>query len=172
MIQSFDTQLKVSLRALNETIAPALAGADKHVVEQLHLVMAALAFIRARLPDARKFFGQELALYIALARDAVAILDDHDHRRSSLLGIVSDGTVELESGAAEIEDFQLQTRKLREALARLISEVDDDDGTRSRLRTLVLEHEERTLKAARSWCLPLGFELNPEELPEPAWTGK
>ncbi len=50
MNQAFDTQLQVVQRALGEVVLPALGGASGHVIEQLHLSMAALSFMQQRLP--------------------------------------------------------------------------------------------------------------------------
>ena len=52
MIQTFDTQLEVSLRAMRDVVAPALNDAESHVLEQFGLVLATLEFMRHRLPYA------------------------------------------------------------------------------------------------------------------------
>ena len=49
MIHSFDSQLQVALRALEEVVAPSLAGAEKHVVEQLMLAIVTIGFVKTRL---------------------------------------------------------------------------------------------------------------------------
>ena len=66
MNQSFDVQLQVSLRALNDIIVPTLVqtNADKHVIEQAQLVIATLSFLKLRLADARRFARAELRTYL------------------------------------------------------------------------------------------------------------
>jgi hypothetical protein len=66
--QSFETLLQVVQRALGEVVLPAVSGADKHVVEQLHLSMAALGLMQARLASARAFSRREVDDYIDIAR--------------------------------------------------------------------------------------------------------
>jgi len=57
MNQSFETQVRIAIRALSDVIAPALAGADKHVVEQLQLTIATLGFVADRIPEATVWVG-------------------------------------------------------------------------------------------------------------------
>ena len=170
MNQAFDTQLQVSVRALREIVAPALAGADKHVVEQLHLVMAALEFMGQRIPAARRYYRDELASYIALSRDAVALVSaEAGAACAGLIEAMATGESELQRPDAEIEHYQLITRRLREGLAGLLA-LSISHAAEAALQALVLERSEAILLAARVWCLPLGFELNPEALPRLGWS--
>ena len=170
MIQSFDTQLQVSVRALREIVAPALAAADKHVVEQLHLVVAALEFMRQRLPAARRYYRDELESYIALSRDSIALVRKQQETLSAeILESIEIGERVLERADAEIEDYQLVTRRLREGLGGLLHHSIGHPAEAA-LQALVLQKSEATLLAARVWCLPLGFELDPEALPRPDWS--
>lgn len=169
MIQSFETQLQVSVRALSEIVAPALSGADKHVIEQLHLVIAALEFMRARLPVARRFQRAELEAYLALAEEAAA--NFRQHRGSEcepLLEAMADGKAELESSTSDAEDYQRVTRTLRELLTSLVSQS-STEAEAAGLQTLVLARSGEMLGDARLWCLPLGFELDPAALPPRDW---
>lgn len=169
MIQSFETQLQVSVRALSEIVAPALAGADKHVVEQLHLVLAALQFMRARLPLATGFQRSELEAYIALG-EAVAA-NFRAHRESEcepLQQSLAAAHAELASAIADAADYQRATRVLRGLVTGLISES-ANDAEAADLQAIVLARSGEILGDARLWCLPLGFELDPDSLPQRDW---
>ncbi|WP_347718631.1 hypothetical protein [Sphingomonas sp.] len=169
MIQSFETQLQVSLRALGEIVAPALAGADKHVIEQLHLVMAALGFMSARLSSAATFQRAELEGYIALAEEAAA--NFRQHRGSDcepLVEAVSAARSALVSSTAEADCYQRSTRRLRELVAALIGQS-TSEAEAADLQALVLARSGEMLSDARLWCLPLGFELDPDALPQRDW---
>ena len=97
MIQSFDVQLQVALRALGEVVAPALQGAEKHVAEQLHLAMATLSFIRTRLPEARRYYRMELLFYMELATAAAELAQPCLPAESEdLVQIVSSGEAMLD----------------------------------------------------------------------------
>ena len=169
MIQSFETQLQVSLRALGEIVAPALAGADKHVIEQLHLVIAALGFMQARLPLADAFQRTELEAYIALAEEAGA--NCRRHRGSECVPLneaVSQGRSALASSTPIAEDYQHSTRHLRELVVALITET-ANEAEAAELQAIVLARSGDMIGDARLWCLPLGFELDPNVLPRRNW---
>lgn len=169
MIQSFETQLQVSVRALGEIIAPALVGADKHVIEQLHLVIAALEFMRVRLPLAAGFQRAELDVYLTLAERAAA--NFRQHRGSEcepLLEAVSAGRAALASSTSEADDYQRSTRRLRELVTALITQS-SSEAEAAGLQALVLARSSEMLGDARLWCLPLGFELDPDALPRREW---
>ena len=169
MIQSFETQLQVSLRALGEIVAPALAGADKHVIEQLHLVMAALGFMQARLSSEVGFQRAELEAYLALAEEVAA--NFKKHRGSAcvtLIEAVSAGRAALASATSEADDYQHSTRRLRELVTALITDS-SSEAEAADLQAMVLARSGAMIGDARLWCLPLGFELDPAALPRREW---
>ena len=169
MIQSFETQLRVSLRALGEIVAPALAGADKHVIEQLHLVMAALGFMQARLSSEVGFQRAELEAYLALAEEVAA--NFKKHRGSAcvtLIEAVSAGRAALASATSEADDYQHSTRRLRELVTALITDL-SSEAEAADLQAMVLARSGAMIGDARLWCLPLGFELDPAALPRREW---
>lgn len=169
MNQSFDMQLQVVQRALSEIVLPALGNAEKHVVEQLHLSMAALAFMRARLPMARGFFRAELSGYMDLAGVVRTLLEGHGAETPADLGqLVQAGQAELDRPAAEIEDYQAITRQLREAITGLTTR-EVDQPYEAALDALIVERSVDQHAQDRFWCLPLGFELRPETLAVPDW---
>lgn len=169
MIQSFETQLQVSLRALNEIVAPALADADKHVIEQLHLVMAALGFMQARLSSEVGFQRAELEAYLALAEEVAADLKKHRGSAcATLIEAVSAGRAALASATSEAGDYQRSTRGLRELVTALVTQS-SSEAEAAGLQALVLARSGEMLGDARVWCLPLGFELDPDALPRREW---
>ncbi len=165
MNQSFDTQLGVVLRALGEVVLPALDGADKHVVEQLHLSMAALNFMRQRLPEAGRFFRVELADYAGLAEAIADLLLPHDTTGAEPLRALADaGRAMLRNPVADWADHIEATRRLRAAIAGAI-EHGTDTPYRHALNELVMATSSEMHMRARAWYLPFGFEPDPEALP-------
>lgn len=156
MIQDFDSQLQVSLRALEEVVAPALAGAEKHVVEQLHLAILTIGFVKQRLPEVRRFARWELSAYLDLAREL-----GEDQALSSF---IADGAAALQRPEADVADYDLITRRGRGAIAAFV----DASGNR-RVADQVLEGSRPIVDQSRLWCAPFGFELRPEALPAAAW---
>jgi hypothetical protein len=105
MNQSYETQLQVVQRALGETVLPALAGAEKHVIEQLQLSMAAIGFMQSRLPHARRYYRGQLKAYLDMA-DAVLGLVASE----TLSQLIGKSRVELERPEADDADYVAATR--------------------------------------------------------------
>lgn len=161
---SLDVQLQVALRALNEVVAPALGDAEKHVVEQLHLAIATISFVKLRLPDARRFARMELADYLRLAKGITALPASDD----TLSALIAKGDALLESATADTADIEVVTRILRERVTLLASEC-TDAAVRREIDRMVLEQGGALLNQNRQWASFYGFEIKPEELPAPAW---
>lgn len=166
MIQLFDTQLQVSLRALKEVVAPALRNGESHVVEQLHLVIATLEFARQRLPYTRSFYRLELQNCIRYAGEVSELVAAEDAPLAAELAeLCRTGQQELDRPAADAEDHLLVTRKLRELIA---AAVDRSVGKpyEDKLDQLVISHLKQFLPQQRSWFLPFGLDPAPEGLPK------
>lgn len=163
MNQSYETQLQVVQRALGETVLPALAGAEKHVIEQLQLSMAAIGFMQSRLPHARRYYRGQLKAYLDMA-DAVLGLVASE----TLSQLIGKSRVELERPEADDADYVAATRDLREAIANLVVDA-NGAAHEAALDALILEKSAPILMQDRLWCLPLGFELKPEDLPPAEW---
>jgi|TARA_B110000967_G_scaffold210036_1_gene269775 hypothetical protein len=164
MIQTFDTQLEVSLRALRELVAPALKNADGHVVEQFNLALVTLEFARQRLPYARSFHRLELQHLMAWSSEVQALVgEDHPILATQLSEAKVAGANELTRPEAEIEDYLLVGRKLRELIGESI-QLSSGKLYEKKLDKLVLLKQKEFLSAQRTWCLPLGLDSKPDEL--------
>jgi hypothetical protein len=164
MILSFDVQLQVALRALQDVVAPALADGEKHVIEQLHLAIVTIAFVKTRLPDARRFARMELGHFVQLAED-VASCAGGDADISALVAQARDA---LSDPIADNAAFEALTSRLREAITALGSRC-PHAATRDAIDRVVLNGSAALLGQYRQWTVPFGIELKPEELPAPAW---
>ncbi len=164
MIQDFDTQLQVALRALEEVVAPALAGAEKHVVEQLMLSILTVGFVKQRLPEARRFYRMELRSCVNLAAEAAAICDVPESFRDAL----QKGEHALLDPEADLADFEACSRRLRDEVTAL-SHASAGSAHEARLEAAILQHCSALVAQQRQWCTPFGFELQPEKLPATAW---
>ena len=165
MIQDFDSQLQVSLRALQDVVAPALADKEKHVVEQLGLAIFTIGFVKARLPDARRFYRMELRTWIDLARGVAAISATEDRFASS----IDAAETVLKDPEKDLTDFESASRQLRDAVTAAGSSDAIEPAQQRRIATAILARHSEMLAQSRQWCLPFGFELQPELLLKPAW---
>ena len=174
MIQSLDKQLQVVIRALGDVVAPALAGGEKHVVEQLNLSIATLAFVAKRLPEARRFYRQELRAYLTMATTlagVTTVASTTGERVASGEEIelcIAEGRATLDRAEADLADFEHATRRLREAITRL---ADAAHGTASRrdIERIMLEQSDGIIGQSRQWCSMFGLESDPQSLPQPSW---
>ena len=169
MNQEFETQLQVVQRALGEVVLPALGSAGSHVVEQLHLSIAALSFMQQRLPHARRYYRGTLQRYLDMAVAIGALLADRAGADSGGLdAMIAEGRSLLESLSAEDADYRRSTGELR---AKIAAQVADAKGSahEAALNALVLDHSGPIVLQDRVWCAPLGFELRPDDLPAPDW---
>lgn len=163
MIQGFDVQLQVILRALEEVVAPALGGAEKHVVEQLMLSIATIGFVKTRLPEARRFYRMELRSCIGLAKEAGRISGT-----DSLACAIEAGESALADPEADIAHFETASRSLRDGVTAL-SHASVGQPHQAQLDAAILEKSGALVAQNRLWCAPFGFELQPENLPKPDW---
>lgn len=166
MNHSFETDLQVVLRALGDVVLPALGAAEKHVVEQLHLSMVALDFMRQRLPDASRYYRRELIDYTVLGDAAAALLaSDNSSQAGELQSLAASGRVVLQTATSDWSDYIEATRKLRCAIARAV-EASAMTPYEQQLDGLVLDSSSDIHRRARTWYLPFGFELRPQDLPD------
>lgn len=166
MIQSFQIQLQVTLRALREVVAPALDQKDKQALEQLHLSVATLEFMQKRLPYARRYHRTELDHLIGLARQVIEITATaRSATAESLAKAISLGNQELNRPEAEVEDYLIVSRQLRDLISGAVADA-AGQPFEARLDTLIVNATEYLLLRERVWCLPLGFELSPQDLPD------
>jgi hypothetical protein len=164
MIQSFDSQLQVALRALEEVVAPALGGAEKHVIEQLMLSIMTIGFVKTRLPEARRFYRMELRSCLALASEAARIAGGAE----SLAEAVRAGQAALADPEADIAEFEAASRNLRDGVTAS-SHTAVGQPHQAQLEAAILDQGGKLLAQNRLWCMPFGFELQPENLPKAEW---
>jgi len=165
VIQTFDTQLEVSLRALQDVVAPALNGAENHVLEQFNLALATLSFLRQRLPYARGYHRLELHHFMdcsVAVRNFIAA--DQPELATQMKNTESLGSDELDRPQAEIEDYHLVARKLRELISESVK-MATGKPYEAELDTFVCRQQEVFLTAQRAWCTPLGLDTDADKLP-------
>lgn len=169
MNQVFETQLQVVQRALGDVIAPALSSAESYVIEQLQLSIVTLAFMQQRLPYARRHYRGTVASYIAMVAAIVELLAEfNDTSHSHLDALITKGRILLNCPEAEIADYREFLGELRVSIAALATAAENADYE-SALDALIIDLSGPILLQERIWCIPLGFELRPQDLPEPNW---
>lgn len=164
MIYNFDAQLQGALRALEEVVAPALAGGEKHVVEQLAVAIATIGFVKTRMPEARRYYRSDLRGWIAFAQEAADIAGAFEPLDSARM----DAESLLEDPEADLPAFEAASRRLADA-ATALSHLSVGQPFEPRLDAVIFSRAEARIGQYRQWCSLFGFEIQPEKLPEPAW---
>ena len=164
MVPDLDLQLQSAIKALVDTVTPAIDAQNKMAVEQLHLSIATLTMVRQRLPLARRFSRRQLEDSLETARGVrsdvgasgivdTAAIDAIISRAADGLGDPEFDTCELDQLAAELNG----------ETAALISEIPSGEIADAIVRTVV-ERTKSPIARLRSWCLPAGFESYPEQI--------
>jgi hypothetical protein len=169
MNQVFETQLQVIQRALIDVVAPALSNAESYVIEQLNLSLALLAFMQQRLPYARSYYRGTIASYIGMADAIIQLLAGNANTMNGNLDLlVAKGKTLLDCPVSDVSDYRQFIGELRAAIAA-VTIAAKNSACESALDALVLDQSGPILLQDRIWCMPLGFELRPQDLPEPDW---
>lgn len=154
MIPELDVQLAAVAKSLADNVMPALDPANAMAVEQLHLALATLAIIRQRLPYLHAYLRRDLADNIALARETGS-----DERAIAASEAV------LASAALSPQMIEAQVRVLKEAIS---AAIDAARGTPAEadIAAAVLAAQGPMIQRMRSWAIGMGFEPDPDQIPD------
>lgn len=154
MVPSLDLQLQAALKALSDTVAPAIDPADKMATEQLHLVIATLGMVRERLPVQRRLIRR-------LLEDAIALAEQIDKTEED--GALVEETV---AARAALSDPELEAHELEAVRTRLTSIIvkliasAGGEGL-DRFGATVAKGSKMPLDRLRAWSAVSGFEPDP-----------
>ena len=161
MVPDLDLHLQVVIKALKDTVMPAVDPAHRMAVEQLGLSIATLAMVRERLPLAGLREWQELDNAIALGRATLAVVSS-----AALEQAIGDGAALLDDARPAPGARPQGTRAILAAVSVAVREA--DDGNANALMRAVVEASRPALDLARAWGKSAGFEPDPDEVPEVA----
>lgn len=159
MVPELDLQLQAVIKALTDTVMPAVDPAHRMAVEQLGLSIATLSMVRERLPLSGLREWQDLANAIALGRAASA-----NAASPVLEETVQQGEGHLDNPRAEPGARPAATRAILSALSLAVRQAPEGDATA--LMRSVVEASRPALDLARAWGKSAGFEPDPDEVPE------
>lgn len=151
MVPSLDLQLQAAIKALSDTVVPAVDPADKMAAEQLHLVIASLGMVRERMPVQRRFIRRLLEDAVALAEAVNATEDD-----SGLAEAVTAARAALADPKLEAHELEAIRAKLTSMTVRLIAAA-GGEGL-DRFGGAVARGSKMPLDRLRAWSIMSGFE--------------
>ena len=164
MVPDLDLQLQVAIKALTDAVAPAVNPNDKVAVEQLHLAVATFTMVRDRLPLARRYARRQLEDAIEMA-DAVsgAAKADPMLAFAALDSTAAAARMALADVEADTYDMEAALDKLTDATVAIIAAAQNGQASEA-IDTAVLRSSARPIERGRAWCLPSGFEPNPDAI--------
>lgn len=152
MVPDLELQLAAALKALREVVAPAVDPANGVAMEQLHLAMATVDFVRTRMPLRRARVIHEL--------ESARMLAGRAGGHAQLARLAGEAQALLDAGAHEAEMDALRLRIMDEAERAVAADPADKALARA-----VLAVAGRQTDLARAWFAPMGFEVDPAGLP-------
>ena len=154
MVPSLDLQLQAAIKALSDTIVPAIDSSDKVAAEQLNLVIATLGMVRERLPVQRRFVRRLLEDSIAVAEDI-----NKTERDQALTDTIAHARAALSDPEGEAHELEAVHAQLTEISTKLIATA-GGEGL-DRFGAAVARGTKMPLDRLRAWSIVSGFEPDP-----------
>lgn len=164
MQPSFDLRLRTMIKALSETVLPAIDSSNKAALEQTNIVIGSLELLREQVDFAHWFEVVDAKGMAAMVDTLVAI--------TALPSAAKAREVAAQTLAvAERYDIRLSTlrdanRELRDVISTLIEEAFalDDEGVRKQVQQVVLERSEAQISRERAFVAGTHFDVFPDTL--------
>lgn len=158
MMDHSENTLRAAIKALRETVTPAVNPEDPQAVEQLSLTIEFLEHLHTRIYDihAREWsgLGNQLALARRLIDDVGSIPEDV---RARLERSWSEAREVHADADAHTEDLRAATQKLGAGVRGVIRTVRDaPEDVRNRVSVHVMSQIESSIEADHAWYATLG----------------
>lgn len=164
MIPEIDTQLRAVIKALSDNIMPALDQTNPMAMEQMQLCLATLGLIKGNLPNLHRFLRQDLSGQIDLATAIAEFVDTTDMDVSGLRDCIEASQALLADPEMGPNDIEQQVRHLKEAVVEATNDVRGSD-IETDVGAAILAADEARILRTRAWCLGMGFEPDPGQIP-------
>lgn len=154
MVPDPDLQLQIVIKALGESVLPAILPGEKVAHEQLHLAMATLGILRGHLPMTRRFLR-------GLSRDSIDLAEALSRLTASqaLSGPRTALEAALADPALENHEIEAARSQLMESICALLESIEPDLAAQA--RRIVLEASALPIERQRAWFIGSGFESAP-----------
>lgn len=156
MVPDLDLQLRVVIKALSDTVGPALDPSQRVAQEQLGLAIATLSMVRERLPLEHSREWRALYNATELAAAIPAEYCDKD-----LFSAIDAARQLLAAQNPAPGSRKAATGRLLDAVSAVVRAPE----TPRSVLALVVDRSGPSTDLARAWCLPGGFEPDPAEVP-------
>lgn len=164
MQPGFDLRIRSMLKALSETVLPAVDGGNRAAVEQLHLVIGSLELIRQQIDYAHWF-------EVIDARTMGAMIDRIVAEVGEEAGSKDAATAAKALATAERHDVTLTAVRdansvLRDTVGALVAKAyaTGDEVMRKRVQAIVLAHSKGQITRERAFIAATGFDVFPDTM--------
>ncbi len=161
MVPDIDLQLQAVIKALTDTVMPAIDPANKMAVEQAGLAVATLSMARNRLPLVRRLARHGLQMAIAMAEELVAAIPT---AAAGLAAPLAAGREALQDPAHDTAAIDAVQRALNDAIGALIDDSSNAPHIAA-IEAIIIRRGKLATDLGRAWTMPSGFEPNPASVP-------
>ena len=159
--------LRAAIKALKDTVSPAVDPDNPLANEQLRMVSAFLSMLAEQLPHRSLRIRYDLYNALALA-DAVLphLQGSAMESMAALEAACSQARRVLAADNVPETGVENTTNRLNAALSATVRSLNEADGaTRARVERAVVLHSKTWLDVQRAWFLPLGLDPNARTVP-------
>lgn len=156
MVPDLELQIGVVIKALSDTVIPALDPSQKVAMEQLGLSIATLGMVRSHLP-------------LEAAREWAALSHAHN-----LAASVNEALAErcltdpLDAAKSLLAEGNPPPGARKEATRHLlaaVSQIAREESTPQAVLKLIVERSKASTDLVRAWSIGSGFEPDPDQVP-------
>jgi hypothetical protein len=172
MLMRYEIQLQTMIKAMVDTVAPAVDPLNALAQEQSRLVIGTLMLMAEQLPLQHRFDCDEVTRMVAFADELGAPLQDCTgtvaEAVSALAASAEVGRELLSRPMADPIDIVTAARAIRTALDHMIDVVFTDDcgrAHRADVHRVVLDRSRGEILRDRVWTRGQGFEADADGLP-------
>jgi hypothetical protein len=172
MIMRYDLQIQTMIKAMVETVAPAIDPLDPLAQEQARLVIGTLMLMAEQLPLQYRFDVDDLTRMVGFADDLGARLHTCSgplaDAVSALTASAAAGRAVLSRPTVDVTYIVTAARAIRTAADHVVDVVFTDDDARAHrgeVRRVVLDWSRDEILRDRAWTRSQGFEPDVESIP-------
>jgi hypothetical protein len=172
MLMRYEIQLQTMIKAMVDTVLPAVDPLNALAQEQSRLVIGTLMLMADQLPLQFRFDCDELTRMIGFADELGALLEDCTGTVAEALPALTASTAAgrslLSRPMADPTEIVAVARAIRAASDHLVDVVFTDEcarAYRAGVRRVVLDHSRSEIMRDRLWTRSQGFEPDTENLP-------
>lgn len=172
MILRYELQIQTMIKAMIDTVLPAVDPRNGLAQEQAQLIIGTLKLMAEQLPLQYRFDCDELTRQVSFAEELSAALDSCPgpvaETVSALTSSVARGRTLLTRPLVDPAEIITTAREIRTALDHAVDAVFTDDSARNQredIQRIVLDQSRDEITRDRVWNRAQGFDTESQHLP-------